>query len=111
MFNLNTKKIEISFEKDPNYRRFYATGVWGAVGPTQSIGFDLYEDVYQYSDKVIMTFQEGSDSPLTETYPEETDITRIKRVQHAGVVIPLDVLPSIISWLTEKLEEANKKTT
>lgn len=91
----------VRFVKDPNYRRMHVSGMWGGANSTGELYFELYEDVFDLPEEIRFKLQE--DGALSqEVWPDEQNFLRIV---HAGVSIPMQVVPSVIEWLQSKLKE------
>ncbi|NSW83098.1 MAG: hypothetical protein HPY90_07455 [Syntrophothermus sp.] len=93
--------IEFKFETPPEYRRVHATGFWGITHPAGELLFDIIEDVPEYPDVVRLILPDN----LEEREPASTNTTRVKRIRHIGVILPMSSVPDIIKWLQERLDE------
>lgn len=94
-------KTVIRFVKDPNYRRFYAFGFWGGVNPLGEVAIEIFEDAVDTPETLEITYDENGNQH-EERFPERQDVLRIV---HAGVIMPIEIVPSIIDWLQRKLME------
>lgn len=94
-------KATINFVKDKQYRRFSANGFYGGFNPLGQLSIDVYEETQKNPDKIIMTYNE--DGTVEET--REPSKQEIDRILHAGMVINIELVPSIIEWLKRKHEE------
>ncbi|MEN3004726.1 hypothetical protein [Dehalobacterium formicoaceticum] len=106
---MENKIVKIKFNKDQNYRRIHGTGFIGGTTANGELEFDIFEDCHEYPEMLEITFPEGEGGDAVEKkIPENTDITNVNRIQHIGVVLPLSVVPGIIEWLQQKLDDVNK---
>lgn len=103
---MDEKKLVVKFVKDDTYKRFHATGFWGGVNPLGELSFDLFEDVVTNPERI-------------DVYPNELGIPthenviakdyNIERVTHAGVTIPMEIVPGLIDWLQSKVMENEER--
>lgn len=103
------KKVELIFEKDPNYRRVRLTNFFGGISPYGELVFDAIEEVPIYPDKIIQNLDdEGMTILGEERMPAEGGVTKIKRIQYLGITMPIEAVPGIIKWMEDKLEQYAK---
>ncbi len=101
----NTNTVHFKFEKDPMYRRIAVNGLWGGINPYGDLVFDLFEDVASYPEKITVVTTDGISTE--ERFPPKNDADYVTRIQHIGVTIPIAVVPGIIDWLQQKVQESN----
>lgn len=102
------KVLKFTFIKDPLYRRIAANGLWGGISPTGELKFDLFEDVSEFPQTTIVTLTDG-EVKSEVNIPDENGTININRILHIGVSLPISVVPDIITWLQQKVEEYNDK--
>lgn len=96
-------KKKVVFEKSREYSRFPVTGFWGGISPVGELTIDLFEDINGLPESVIMGLRNGVIQEI-EINPEDQDI---RRIVHAGISIPMHVVPTLIEWLQSKVKEYN----
>lgn len=100
------KQIKCRYEKDPNYRVFTATNIWGGLDGHNNVSFDLSEERFEIPLKTRINVYE--DNSWDEDRIEEPEVLRIR---HAGITIPINALPGIITWLQDKYIEYQARIT
>jgi hypothetical protein len=97
------KVIKFSYEKDPDYRTFNVTHVWGVLDLVGNLTFDLIEERMAVPPFLeLKIYNDGSSEE--EWQAPSADFIRIK---HAGINMPIEVVPQIIEWLQEKVDLFN----
>lgn len=94
------KQIPCNYEKDPQYRTFTATNIWGGLDGHNNVSFDLSEERFEIPLKTRINVYE--DNSWDEDRIDEPEVLRIR---HAGITIPINALPGIITWLQAKYVE------
>lgn len=92
-------KIKFVYEKSPHYQLFTVTHVWGGLDRYGNLCFDLIEERRSVPPGLTVSLKDDS---ATEIW-DETEVNFI-RTRHAGVTIPIEVVPSIIEWLEDKIK-------
>ncbi|GAB7387107.1 hypothetical protein BSNK01_09430 [Bacillaceae bacterium] len=104
MYLMSTHSRQIRFEKDANYRRFHATGFWGGINPVGELEFEIFEDTHESPNSITLEFDDKGNL-VNEQVDQNNDI---KRILYCSVVFPMEVVPSLIQWLQEKLDAYQK---
>lgn len=99
------KIVKIRFERDTSYRRVHANSFWGGVNSHGELEFDICEDIAESVQEIRLIYPEVEGTQVKEErLPSSMENeTRIRRIQHMGVVMPIAVVAGIIKWLQEKV--------
>ncbi|MDH7479027.1 MAG: hypothetical protein QHH02_03370 [Syntrophomonadaceae bacterium] len=108
--DLDKKKIEITCEKHPDYKRIYASGFWGGLTPAGDLTFDIFEEYQENPSKLVITppSKPGEMPKEKAVFNGSDDVLYMKRLLHIGVTLPISVVPSIIEWLQGKVDQYNE---
>lgn len=94
------KEVTIKMVKDSNYRVVYANGVYGGIGPSGELRFDLFQDFREFpEEEYYFLTEDGHLGDKKGQNPEVPDLVRLRKI---GVIIPAEKIPDIVKWLNEK---------
>ena len=105
---MEEKFLEFTFERDAEYKRIHATGFWGGLNLQGELEFDVVEDVTVYPSSLKQHFalEDGLvrtvEQELTPDFTTRREFIKISKV---GIVIPSNIIPSLIEWLQEQLKQ------
>ena len=90
-------RIQIIYERDPNYKSFLVTQLWGGWA-SGGLNLELIEDRVSTPVSSSISVADKSEEFVR---PENS----IRRVVQAGITISPENLPSFIKFLQDKLQE------
>ncbi len=103
MEGINGKQeVKFVYEKSNNYFETFATSIYGGIAPNGMLEMYLLEESNNFPESE--TFVISQDNPI----PVQTNVDikpELKKIVKARVVIPMDSIPSIITWLQDKQEQ------
>lgn len=104
-----TRTIEFTFTKDPDYRRIYVTGFWGGINPVGDLEIELFRDTQLVPESLVQVIAEDADVLEEKRIPEvDPEKAKLERILQVSVTIPMRVVPSLIVWLQEKVNQYNQ---
>lgn len=106
------RTIEFKYTKDPDYRRIYVTGFWGGINPVGDLEIELFRDTQLTPESLVQVVTDDTTTVLEEKRIPEVDPQKLKleRILQVGVTIPMRVVPSLITWLQDKINQYNQFT-
>lgn len=98
-----TGKVKFVYEKSDRYVDIFATGVYGGIAPHGALEAYLFEESRPHP--ISETFEVSSMQikPIDTKIPQE-----LRKIIKARVIIPMDNIPSIIAWLQDQYDNAQK---
>lgn len=89
--------------KAEDYKRCHAVGVYGGVNPFGELVFELHEDVVNIPEEFELIRIPDQIQFIEQR--KNTGGLNITRIRHAEITIPMSAVPSIVSWLQDKVNE------
>ncbi len=97
---------KINSVKADDFKRCHAVGVYGGVNPFGELVFELHEDVVDIPDEFEL-IRIPDEVQFQEQRINDSGLS-ITRIRHAEITIPMQAVPSIVSWLQDKVNEHNR---
>ena len=100
------ENIELQYLKTSNYRTYYVSGVFGGGTPNGNIYMELF--VERAPTPKIVVHKLGKNGSLGEEIKREGKTGIIREVE-AGLVMDLKTASLLKEWLSEKIEQIEKR--
>lgn len=100
---MGVQKPRLAVQVSDGFVRCHANGVFGGLNPRGELEMYFTQDIVPIPEAIELDLDKG--------YARTEHVVPGKptRLMVASVTIPVDVLPSLMKWMQDKMEDARKR--